>query len=65
MTFPRKKAKLFVSRTACNYKREILARCEVLYRKLVCVITPCFSKKMLSGMFLKIFQVLADEEMGK
>ena len=65
-------------------KREILTCHEVLYTKLVRVISSCFAIKMLSkntgfshlkcqlkwkknwhSMFPKIFQVSADEEMGK
>ena len=44
--FPEKKGKTLLFRVLI--KREILTSREVLYTKLVRVISPCFAKKMLS-----------------
>ena len=46
ITFPRKKSKTLLLRALI--KREILTSREVLYTKLVRVISLCFAKKMLS-----------------
>ena len=74
--FPKKNSKTLLFRALI--KREIVTSREVLYSKLVHLISPCFPNKMLfslkmsaqakktwHSMFLKIFQVSADEEMGK
>ena len=75
--FPERKSITLLFRALI--KTEILTSCEVLYTKLVRVIRPCFAKKMLSklrvfpaenvssssSMFLNIFYVSADKEMGK
>ena len=81
ITFPGKKSKTLLFRALIE--REILTSREVLYTKLVRVISLCFAKKMLSSirvfslkmsvqarknwhsMFLTIFQVSTDEEMGQ
>ena len=61
ITFPKKKAKLFIYGTD---KIEIVTSCKVLYTSFVCAISSCFAKNMLSRLY-RFFWLKMSAELKK